>query len=156
LKALGLVVLLFSGLLSATLVVNLLETRAKRVKTVCQTMRFIKRMVECFSMSARDILVKMPQKLKEDCGYTKETEDGSLLSFAMACHIEDAEAQAIFIEFARSFGKNYRAEQVRECEYYIGRMEEREQQIANRLPSQKKLALALIVCTTLVVLILLL
>ena len=150
------VVLLFSGILSAALVVSELEARANRVKAISQAMRFIKRMVECFSMSASDILLKMPRKLKDDCGYGKGTEECSLLSFALACEIEDNEAQAIFIEFARSFGKNYRAEQIRECEYYIGLMEERERQIASRLPSQKKLAFALIVCATLAVLILLL
>ena len=133
-----------------------MQASAKKICALCQMMRYVKRMVECFSMSAREILLRMPQGLKSDCGFDGQTDEASMISFADACKIEDDEARAIFIEFARSFGKNYRAEQVRECEYYIGRMEQRERQIANRLPSQKKLAFALIVCATLGILILLL
>lgn len=154
-KILGIVALLLSGSGCSILLVRELDARERNVKALCRMLRFIKRMVDGFSMSARDILRAAPRDVIEDCGYPYEQAENCLLDFAESCKIADDEARMIFIEFARSFGKNYREEQVRECEYYIERMEERQRLICQRLPTQKKLAFALTLCLTLILAILL-
>ena len=152
----GLIAILLSGIGCAAFIVSELDARARNVKALCKMLKLIKRMVESFSMSLRDILREMPEGLAEDCGFDRECDAVSLVSFVEACSISDSEARAIFTEFAHSFGKNYRDGQVRECAYYIERMEERERLLLQKLPSQKKLVYAVSLCLALTLVILLL
>ena len=154
-KTLGIAALLLSGIGCSVLLSRELDERTRNVRALCKMLRFIKRMVDSFSMSARDILREAPRDLIAACGYPYEQAGPCLLDFAENCQISDVEARLIFFEFARSFGKNYRDEQVRECEYYIERMEERERVVSQRLPVQKKLVFALTLCLTLILAILL-
>ena len=132
-----------------------LERRLKNIRALCEVLRITKRMVDSFSMSARDILNKLPRELMNDCGYSKAAAPQGFCDFAVACEVCDQEAKEILLEFATAFGKSYRTEQIRQCEYYVERMSERESEISQKLPVQKKLVLTLALSVTLMLVILL-
>ena len=154
-KIIGLLALLLSGIGCGALAGGELDARVKNVTALCKMLKLIRRMVESFSMSARDILEEAPEELVAACGFDLECQASSLVSFAEACRIPDGEARYIFTEFAYSFGKHYREEQIKECGYYIERMEERERLLLQKLPAQKKLVFAVSLCIPLAAAILL-
>jgi hypothetical protein len=106
-------------------------------------------------MSARAILADCPRELIDACGYYGKEVPGSFLELWEYCDISDPEARRIFSEFAKGFGKGYRADQIRQCEYYMTLMSERRLQISERVGVQKKLVITLTLCVTLVIIILL-
>lgn len=154
-KILGVAILLFSGAAFCFVMVSELERRLKNIRALCELLRITKRMVDSFSMSARDILNKLPRELMNNCGYSDATAPQGFYDFAVACEVCDREAKEILLEFAATFGKSYRAEQLRQCEYYVERMSERELELSQKLPVQKKLVLTLVLSVTLMIVILL-
>ena len=72
LKIVGLIAILLSGIGCADFIVSELDARARNVKALCKMLKLIKRMVESFSMSLRDILREMPEGLAEDCGFDRK------------------------------------------------------------------------------------
>ncbi len=154
-KILGITILLFSGAACCFVLIAELDRRIKNIRALCEVLRITKRMVESFSMSAPDILSKLSHELMRDCGYLRTDTPQGFWDFAVACEVCDREAKEILLEFAGEFGKSYRPEQIRQCEYHIERMSERESGLSQKLPVQKKLVLAVGISVTLMLVILL-
>ncbi|MBP3369279.1 MAG: hypothetical protein J6L85_00875 [Clostridia bacterium] len=154
-KLIGIVLLLFSGGGCCLIVISELDRRIKNLRALCELLRVTGRMVDSFSMSARDILKRLPDELVRDCGCSADVRPESFPELACACEISDDEAKRVFGEFAYAFGKSYRQEQVRQCEYYLDRMCERESEVTQKLHVQKKLAVALSLSATLALVMLL-
>lgn len=149
-KLIGILAISFSG---AVLLINLLrnaDAELASARGLCAFIRHTRRLVECFSMSAEEIISLCPKEIISACGFDDgETLPLSLSEFGERCNIPDGECRRIFLEFTADFGKNYRAGEVRRCDFYAGLMEEREARIAEKLPSKKKLTAAVVISSLL-------
>ncbi len=150
----GAVILVFSGFAGAWMM------NASATRTLSQTeafisfLRFIRIQIECFSMPAAEIIARCERELLEDCGLSATEVPQSLEELFERCAVKDSETKEILKKFSASFGKGYREEQLRECDYYLALLCDRRQKLSDELPRKKKLNSTLCVSWALAVVIL--
>ena len=93
--------------------------------------------IDCFSMPISEILSACDRRIYRDCGYFGDI-PACISDLANGCKIRDGEAYAVFFDFASEFGRGYREEQIRACDYYSALLEERRKILAHSLPQRKK------------------
>ena len=133
---------------------RIVDERAKNIRALCELLRIIKEKVESFGMSACSILRELDGELMSACGYKNNEPPKDFLEFAQACDIADQGAKEILLEFFAEFGKSYRSEQIKRCEYYLERMTKQERLVCSKLPDQKKLYATLCLSLSLILVIL--
>ena len=118
--------------------------------------RAIRGQIDCFARPISEILASCERQTLDACGYEDEEIPTDLLSLVERCRVYDAETRAIVLRFAGEFGRGYREDEVRACDYALALLEERRTAIAEALPDKKKRNTALAVCASLAVALLLL
>lgn len=150
----GAVMLVVSGMVGAYLM-NSSESRAlSQADCYISLLRYIRIQVECFAMPMGDIIRGCDRELLTGCGFRGDIPPLTLDELIGRCEIVDGEIRETVKEFADSFGKGYRDEQLRECDYYIELLCERRRRIADELPKRKKLNTTLCVSWALALVIL--
>ena len=155
LRLLGILLLAGSGVLSAYRLNRTLTQRLSRLDGLIALLRHIRIQVECFSLSAGAIMRSLPREITLACGFRGSEIPESLPDFVAALHIEDGESDEILRDFSLSFGKGYREEQLRECDYYLEKLILRRELLSTELPQKKKLNSTLCICAALAAVILL-
>lgn len=117
-------------------------------------LRYVNGQVACFSLPASAILARCDPTLLRDCGYTGEKVPRNFGEFFRGCRLRDEDVREILSDFCEEFGKHYREEQLRRCEYVMARLEERRAALASRLPTRKKLNNTLCISGTLAMILL--
>ena len=120
-----------------------------------ELLRFTRLQIECFSLSAPQIFSRFGRENLLLCGYSKEELPKSFDEINSCIAIKSKEAREVFSDFARSFGKSYRDEQLKQCEYHIELLEKLTQRLYEELAGKKKLNLTLCTAGALAVIILL-
>jgi hypothetical protein len=118
--------------------------------------RFAMVKIDCFSLPISDIIALCGEKELSKCGYEKKTPPKSLSELVGSLKVCDREAYKIFCAFASEFGRGYRQDQLKACDYYLALLEEHRKSLLISLPSKKKRNGALCVCASLALAILLL
>ncbi|MBQ9086933.1 MAG: hypothetical protein IJY47_07075 [Clostridia bacterium] len=139
LKLLGVLLLTGSGIGGACWLSGRASIALSQVEGLLSLLRLIQLQVECFAMPASSILARCDRKLLRQCGYRGNDIPTDFRDFARQCEIADPTAAEIFRTFAEEFGRGYREEQARGCEYSSGLLEERRAVLAEQLPMRKKL-----------------
>ncbi len=156
-RILGILALLVSAVGVALVLVRDAEHTLLRTRSLVKLLGITRDSVGMYAMSAPEILKKCGNALIEACGYpTKRKMPDSFLEMSLECDIPDGETRAAFVEFAKDFGKSYRAQEVQRCELCIERLRKRERTLASELPGKKKIIFSVSLCSALVLLILLL
>lgn len=117
-------------------------------------LRYIRAQVECFALPVAKILSSCERGLLEECGWQGENTPKTLTEFFSECEIYDPQSEKVLGDFANGFGKSYRDESVKECDYYISLLLQRAEEMSLELPRKKKLNTTLCVCGALAVVIL--
>ena len=145
-----------SGLGLSMLLIYREELALRRVNALIRFFEFVRSSVRHYSMSASEIIRRCDGELLFLCGLADgEDRPESFLDMAERCDIPDGEAEKIFSEFARDFGKAYREEQAAKCDGYIARLTDRERKLGEELPSRRKMIIGLGISLTLILVILL-
>lgn len=113
-----------------------------RARALCELLNYTRRMIEGFSMSGEIILERCEDELLASCGYSSAVRPKSFLEFFENCTIADDECKRIFGDFCRGFGKGYRDEQLRSCEYCLSLLTARAEVISNKNAAKKKIIIA--------------
>ena len=156
LKLLGVLFLTGSGIGGSVFLCRRATVSLSQVEGLLSLIRIIRLQVECFAMPLSSILARCDEGLLRQCGYQG---DGLPLNFSdllRECQIADSAAAEILCSFGEEFGRGYREEQARNCEYALGLLEERRVALSQRLPVQKKLYSTLCVSGALALMIILL
>lgn len=119
-------------------------------------LRQIRVKVECFSLPIASILASADSELLRRCGYERGVPPANLGELVAYCRIRDGEAERLLVGFAAEFGRGYREEQLRECDYYFSLLEQRRQALSLALPLKKRRNSALCISGALAAVILLL
>lgn len=96
--------------------------------------------IDCFSLPVSDILARADPSLLNDCGYlgAEEERPKNFEALVASCSISDTVCRDLVQKFAAEFGKGYREEQLRECDYYMALLDKHREELASRLHGKKK------------------
>jgi len=154
-SVIGVFILVGSGIAGAWAMIRKAQASLHQVDALIAFLRYARIEVECFSMPVSQILQRADQSLIEACGCSARGAE-RLDDFFVRCEISDKEAYDILQKFANDFGKGYREEQLRECDYYLDMLIRRREELAAHLPKKMKLDATLCICLALAVAVLLL
>ena len=138
--------------LSAT--IFYLETRRfekekiKQIDAFISLLRYIKKQVECFSVPISTIIALCDSKILEGCGIDLKGKKEVILSELLQdCDFYiDIEAVEILKKFGDEFGKTYRDDQLKSCDYYISELIKYREKIGQELPKERKMRFAVCFC----------
>ena len=119
-------------------------------------LRTVRGQIECFSLPIGQILAGCEREVIEACGYTEEETPRDLLAFISHVTAFDSRTVSIVSQFGAEFGRGYREDEVRACDYALSLLEERRCALAAELPVKKKRNMTLSVCASLALALLLL
>lgn len=154
LKLLGVLLLTGSGIGGAAFLCRRATVQLSQVEGLLSLIRTIRLQVECFAMPLSAILARCDERLLRQCGYRGSVPPTDFPTLLGGCQIADPSAAEIFGSFGEEFGRGYREEQAKGCEYALALLEERRVALSERLPVQKKLYSTLCVSGALALMIL--
>ena len=155
-RIVGSLILVFSGFGGAYVLNNTASLRYSQADALIAFFRFVRAQIECFAMPATEILSRCEKSLLIDCGFSVSEKAVGFEDLLRGLSIYDGELREITEGFIRNFGKSYREEQIKECDYYIERLLARRQKLFEELPNKKKVNSALCISSALAAVILLL
>lgn len=155
-RVLGAAILSLCGVLFARQLNRRAEARLHEVEAWIALLRFVKGQVECFSLPMREILLRCDAAILRGCGYAADVAPKSFSGMLEASSFCDGECEKIARAFAEEFGRGYREEETRGCEYYLAQLESYKETLTKKLPAQKKMNATLSVCAALALVLLLL
>jgi len=138
-KIAGALAVIVSGFVMSYIMNSEATEKWKQSEALISFMRYIKIQIECFALPASEIISRCDAELLASCGFHAQTRPEKFERLFELCVISDAETKEILSGFAAGFGKGYREEQIKECEYYIELLCERREKLYEELPKKKKL-----------------
>ncbi|MBE6550039.1 MAG: hypothetical protein E7670_06385 [Ruminococcaceae bacterium] len=156
LRIAGALLLTFSGAFTAHMINASASMALAQTEGLISFIRFTRVQIDCFSLPISEIIALCSHKELLRCGYEKSEVPTSLGAFVDSISVSDKEAYKVFCAFASEFGRGYRMEQLRACDYYLTLLEEHRKTLLSSLPSKKKRNGAVCVCASLALAILLL
>ena len=156
LRLAGAVLLTLSGAFGARMINASVSMSLAQTEGIISFIRFARVKIECFSLPVGEIIALCGEKALSKCGYEKKTPPKSLSELVGSLRVSDREAYKIFCDFASEFGRGYRQDQIKACDYYLALLEEHRKALLVSLPLKKKRNGALCVCASLALAILLL
>ncbi len=155
-RILGAAILSLCGVLFAAHLNRRAENRLGETEGWIALLRFVKGQVECFSLPMGDILARCDAGLLRDCGYGATLAPKSFSGMIEASSFCDRDCERIARAFAEDFGRGYREEEARGCDYYLAQLESHKEMLSKKLPAQKKMNATLSICAALALVLLLL
>ena len=156
LRLAGAILLAFSGAFAARSINASVSMALSQTEGIIAFIRFARVKIDCFSLPIGEIIALCGKKELSKCGYEKKTPPKNLSEIVGALRVSDREAYKIFCAFASEFGRGYRQDQLKACDYYLALLEEHRKSLLISLPSKKKRNGVLCVCASLALAILLL
>ncbi len=153
LKALGALLLLGLGILSARRTVHLSYQRLSRLDAWLELILLIRAQIDCYLTPLDEILKKTDPCLLSACG--KQKADSLPALFAEAAPLLGREEHRLLECFVREIGSGYREEQLKRCDYYLDALRTRRSKLAEAQPGGIKLGVTLSLCASLFAVILL-
>ena len=108
-----------------------------------------------FALPIGEIFQGCSRELLRSCGWRKEECPRSTEELFACCKINDKEARRIISEFCSDFGRNYREEELKRCDFCITALEKCRERLTGEVPNKKKLNLTLCLSSALALIILL-
>ena len=156
LRLAGALALTVSGVLVARSINASLNAALVQTEGIVSLIRFLRVQIDCFSMPIGEILSMCSIDELFMCGYKGSVMPKNLSVIVGNMRVSDSVAHKHFCAFASEFGRGYREEQLRACDYYLNLLDEHRREIVASLPSKKKRNSALCVSASLALAVLLL
>lgn len=151
----GALILAISGVAGAYWMNQSATETLRQVESWLGLLRYVKAQVDCFALPVSVILSRADADLLRGCGYGESRTPENFDELLGHCSIRDGETGNILRGFADEFGKSYREEQSRGCDYYFSLLDERREALLSQLPVKKKINSALCISSALAIVILL-
>ncbi len=155
-RIIGAAMLVLSGVAGAYYMNRAASAALSQVEAHLSFLRYVRLQVECFALPVSEILRKCDRELLVACGYERDLVPRNLEELFAGIEHWDPVCESTMRGFSVEFGKGYREEQVRSCEYHAELLEERREALSARLPERKKLYSTLCVTSALAMVIILL
>ena len=139
LKLVGASVLLISGAAFSYSLRQSASEMLSQCDAWCSMLRYIKLQVDCFALPISQILSRCDKSLLYSCGYQYDDVPKDLCELIDGVSWYDSGTLSVVEGFTSEFGKGYREEQLRSCEYYCAQLESHRERLAREIPSKKRL-----------------
>ena len=156
LRLAGAALLAVSGAVAASVINSADASALSQTEGFISFIRICRVQIDCFSLPISEILNGCGERELFECGYEKAEMPVDISDFVLNCRVSDPEAYSLFSTFISEFGRGYRDEQLKACDYYIAMLEERRKKLSSALPAKRKRNATLCVCASLALAILLL
>lgn len=157
LRALGIALIVLSGIGAALFLSHCAEERAVRVRALLELTMYVRNSVEHYSITASEIARGCDGELLRRIGYPESAErPAALCDIADRSDVPDMAARSAFLDMVRGFGREYRGRQAELCGICEQILRERAEELEAKLPSVKRTVICVCVSITLVLVILLL
>ena len=126
LKVCGALTLLILTLYLCYEATSMERRRVRQTEGFLLLLRHIRSQISCFCTPVRDILSSFENEALERSGFLCEARSGDFVSALDICKDRiylDTEEINLLIAFGEELGKSYREEQIENCDYYIGELE---------------------------------
>ena len=155
-KIAGALMLACSGAAFGAMLNRTVSAALRQNEAMMTLLRTVRGQIECFSLPIGQILEGCEREVFAACGYTEENTPHDLEEFISHVTAWDSRTVSIVSQFVAEFGRGYREDEVRACEYALSLLEERRCALAVELPVKKKRNMTLSVCASLALALLLL
>ena len=155
-KIAGALFLSVSGVLCAAHLNRRAERRVRQIGGWISLLRFVRGQVECFSLPMSEILARCPPEIFAECSFAGDVAPTSFEMLLSASPPDDRASEELLRRFCTEFGRGYREEELRGCDYFLAGLEARRTELSTKLPTQKKMHTTLCLCSALAVVLLLL
>ena len=152
----GALIVAFSGFMGAYIMNSAISKGCAQADAIIELLRYVKVQIECFALPAGDIISKCDRSILAACGIDRDILPNNFEELFNDVDISNTEIARIVKNFASGFGKSYREEQLRECDYYISLLCEERKKLSEELPKRKKVNSALCISSALAAVIILL
>lgn len=152
----GVLMLACSGLTVSQRLNRRAAAALAQVEGFMKLIRTVRGQIACFSRPIGEILGTCESEVLLACGYLEGRPPRDLCELVAHSHAYDLPTMHAVSDFVREFGHGYRADEVRVCDYALSLLEERRALLARELPQRKKQNIALSVCVSLALAVLLL
>ena len=123
------------------------RAKIRQADAFISLLRYIKKQIECFSAPISTIIDRCDKNILENCGIWTSCEQDSLGEVIGKCDFcIDEEAIDTLKKFGEEFGKTYREDQLRSCDYYISELVKYKEKLAQEIPKEQKMRLAVCFC----------
>lgn len=155
-KILGATFLILSGMYAFSHYEKKETKKLKQINALIDFVEHAKNQVECFLTPSQNIISSYPKDKKEILGITGSEKITTVAEMMDSSKLLiDAEAIEIIKDFSKKFGKSYRAEQIASCNYCKNELIKIRDSFKEKREQKRKVRLAICLCVTLSVVILL-
>ena len=148
-KLLGVAALVCSGMATSYELNRRASAALQQNEAMMALIRTVRGQIECFARPISEILSTCAESDLVACGYLYSDVPSDLSEFAGKCISYDEETMQIVLRFAEEFGRGYREDEVRGCDYVLTLLDERRACLAAEIPVKKKRNCVLAVCAAL-------
>lgn len=148
-KLFGMCLMALCGALCGFFMNQSAMAKCEQADNLIRFIRYVRNQVECFGMPSFEILSGCERELLEGCGFYNCPCDLGLEALVCECEIYDPVCEKIVREFLCGFGKSYRDEQLRECDYSLSLLQSRKEEMFSELPKKKKINATLCISASL-------
>ena len=155
-KILGGALLLFAGGYVSVWLVRFERRRLRVLDGYISLIYYIKGQIDCYAMPVGDILANADPTVIAACLGLDErtlppsiypTDEAPLPRMVKESRLYlDEESERLLTTFTGELGRNYRAEQVSRCDYYITALTEERRKLAESMPARIRSCSILCVC----------
>ena len=153
-RIIGVIIIIFSSLAISRSFAAKIDVSVRSATGVRTLLERTKAMIECYSLSASEILRRVERSALIDCGYQAINPPKSFLELSEGACIGDAETRELLSAFAKDFGRGYRADELSRCSLYLERMRAREQKLIKESAKKKRVIFTVAICSSLAAIIL--
>ena len=142
-KAVGGVLVLLCSMLLAMTKNRADERKIGEIDGFLSLLEYFRSQIECFGLPVSEILARCDYDILRKCGFEGEAVPRELSELIASCDLKNEPLRAILDDFAAGFGKSYRNEEIKLCEYYISLLKKEREGAISELPQKKKLTTTL-------------
>ena len=153
-RIIGAIIIFFSSLMIAYTLSSKIDRDIKAASALRTVLERTRAMIECYSLSASEILQRIDDTVFADCGISNGRSIRSFLDLAENINIADNEMRDLMLSFAKDFGKSYRADELSRCTLYLEKIRTREQKMIKESAKKKKVIFTVAICASLAAVIL--
>ena len=155
-KLLGVALLLISGLVLSRMLNRTVTAALRQNEGMMALLRRVRGQIECFSRPIGEILSGCEDTELAACGYEGKECPLDLAALLVQVAVYDVPTVETMTRFAEEFGRGYREDEVRACDYALSLLDARRAVLQDEMPQKKKRNTVLSVCASLALALLLL
>ena len=109
-------------------------------------LHYVRSQIDQYALPLGEIFERCSRDVLSSCGWREERAPLGFDELYSCCRIDDKDAKKVISEFCVGFGRNYREEELRRCDFAIETLGRCHRRLVGEASKKKKLNLTLCLC----------